>query len=62
MLWCLTSAAIVTALLALALLVVHPPRPRLPRIQPVRLLRGCAATVLLLVALTLGGLAILTSR
>ncbi len=56
--WCLMSAALFTALLALAALIMPMRRPRF-RPQPLRLsqvLRGCLALVCLLIALTLLGL------
>lgn len=60
MLWCLTGAALTTLLAALAALIVHPPRLHTPR--PGRLLRGCVATVLLVLALGLGGLALAVAQ
>lgn len=60
MLWCLTAAGIFCILLALASFTVHPLRMRLPRIG--MLLRGCLATVFLLAALGVVGLALWVGR
>lgn len=57
MTWCLTIPAILAALLALAALIA--PAPRIERPPPGRLLRGCAASILLLIAGGLAGLALL---
>jgi len=62
MLWCLLSIATITSLLGLATLNFHPSRIRLPRLRLGRLLRGCVATVLLLAALGMTGLALLLAR
>jgi hypothetical protein len=56
MLWCLTSAAIMFILLALAALTFHPLRMRLPQLGI--LLRGCLAILFLLVASGIVGLAL----
>ncbi|MFQ3632918.1 hypothetical protein [Roseiflexus sp.] len=55
MIWCLLMLATLTALLALAALMT----PRIKRPSPGRLVRGCAASVLLLIAGGLAGLAFL---
>lgn len=57
MVWCLTIPACLAAALALAALLAPPPRIALPR--PGRVVRGCAATALALIAVTLMGLAVL---
>ena len=58
MIWCLIVPAIVCVLLALLTLTVQP-RQMVPR-RPIRLLRGCAALFLLLLAGGLVGLAVLS--
>ncbi len=58
MIWCLLMLATLTALLALAALMT----PRIERPSPGRLVRGCAASVLLLIAGGLAGLAFLLQR
>lgn len=57
--WCLISMAACAAICGLAALVIRPSQVRLPRPRPTRLLRGCIATTFLLVALALGGAAVL---
>ncbi len=57
MAWCFWSGAIVLALLGLSALVLDQRRVRLPRLSPLRLLRGCFAALLLLIAALLGSLA-----
>jgi hypothetical protein len=57
--WCLIALAIVAAICALLALTVHPRRIPMPHPRPARLLRGCLATLFLLTALVLGGLAVL---
>ncbi len=57
MIWCLTIPAILTALLALVALLA--PAPRIKRPPPGKLLRGCAATMLLLIATLLAVLAMM---
>lgn len=57
MVWCLVVPAYVVAALALAVLFAPAPRVTLPR--PTVLVRGCAATVLALIAVMLMGLALL---
>lgn len=49
--WCLIGAALAALLLALAALTARPPQLR--QIQPGRVVRGCIASGLLLVALVL---------
>jgi hypothetical protein len=49
-------------LLALAAVTVHLPRPHRPHIRVGMLLRGCIATLCLLVAIGLAGLALLVAR
>jgi hypothetical protein len=62
MLWCLISASILVALLGLAALIVHPLRLRPSKLRLGLLFRGCLASMLLLVALGLGALALLAAR
>lgn len=62
MLWCLIGVAILLMLLALAAVTVHLPRPHRPHIRVGMLLRGCIATLCLLVAIGLAGLALLVAR
>jgi hypothetical protein len=58
MLWCFGSVALLFTLLALAALTARP--PSLPR--PMRLLRGCAAILCLLIALGVAALAFIVQR
>jgi|GEM_PF-5719068 len=58
--WCLISPAILLALLALATLLLRP-RRMLPR-RPIRLLRGCIALLLLLIAGSLISIALLNAQ
>ncbi len=55
--WCLWSGAIVLALLGVSALLLDPRRVRFPHLSPLRLLRGCLAVLLLLIAALLGSLA-----
>jgi hypothetical protein len=57
--WCLIALAIVAAICALLALTVHPTRIPMPHPRPARLFRGCLATMFLLIALVLVGLAVL---
>lgn len=59
--WCLIGWAIVLALLGIAALIVRPRHAR-PKVRPGLLLRGCAASVCLLAAIGLAGLALLVAR
>ena len=61
MLWCFGSAAVVTLLLGMAMLLVHP-LSLLARLRPGALLRGCLVMMCLLVALGLGILGVLLAR
>ncbi|MCS6883606.1 MAG: hypothetical protein RMK84_00920 [Oscillochloridaceae bacterium] len=54
---CFWSGAIVLALLGVSALTLDPRRVRLSRLSPLRLLRGCFAALLLLIAMLLGSLA-----
>lgn len=56
MLGCLIGLAVSSALLGLAALVVRIPRPRTRQIRPSRMMRGCIAIPLLLLALGSVGL------
>lgn len=58
MLWCLLGGATVCAGLGLAALTLDPRRIRPPRLSPRRVLRGCLAGSLLLVAGLLVALAV----
>lgn len=60
MAWLFVGMAAAVGLLGLAALVIHP--VRLLRAGPLVLLRGCAATMLLVVALGFLGLAALIAR
>ena len=51
MLWCFIGASVSCLILALAALLARP--PRISRIRPVRMARGCLATLFLLLALGL---------
>ncbi len=50
MIWCFLSGATVFALLGASALSFDPRRVRVPRLAPGRLLRGCLAASLLLIA------------
>jgi hypothetical protein len=60
--WCLLGLAILALLLALAVLIVRRPPIDPYHLRPGRLLRGCLAMLLLLIALGLGGLALLIAQ
>ncbi|MFN8570030.1 MAG: hypothetical protein U0Z44_21395 [Kouleothrix sp.] len=57
--WCLFGMAALAALTALAALLFRPSRMHMPRLRPSRLLRGCIVLTCLLMALTLGLIALL---
>lgn len=50
MVWCFVSGATVFALLGVSAITFDPRRVRRPRLAPLRLLRGCLAASLLLIA------------
>ncbi len=50
MVWCFLSGATVLTLLGASAITVDPRRVRMPRLAPGRLLRGCLAAILLLIA------------
>lgn len=58
--WCFGSVALLFGLLALTALTMR--LPRLPRPQPIRLLRGCVALACLLIAIGLTVLAFFVQR
>jgi hypothetical protein len=60
MIWCLTGAAAMCVLLALAALTAHPLRMRLPQLG--LLLRGCLAILFLLIGAGIVGLALWVGR
>ncbi len=60
MIWCLISPAVLCVILALAALMVQPRTIPLPRLRLTTLLRGCVASLFLLLALGLIGIALLT--
>lgn len=57
--WCLIGVAILAALVGIGVLTVRVPRPDLRQVRPGRAMRGCIATMALLTALGLIGLALL---
>lgn len=57
MIWCITTLAALALALAMAVLALPMRNLRLPRIRPAHLLRGCVATMFLVVAVSLGLLA-----
>lgn len=60
--WCLIGPAALLALLGLVVLTIRPRRPDLTQLQPGRLVRGCLALVLLLLALGLAALAFVVAQ
>lgn len=60
--WCLLGFAMAIALLGISALTVSPVRVRPPKIRLRLVVRGCAATLCLLIAVALLGLALLTGR
>ena len=60
--WCLIGPAALLALLALVVLTIRPRRPDLTQLQPGRLMRGCLALLLLVLALGLAALAFVVAR
>lgn len=58
MIWCLITPAVLCLILALAVLMVQP--RTIPRMRLTTLLRGCVASLFLLLALGLVGIALLT--
>jgi hypothetical protein len=59
MVWIFIGTGAVAALLGLSILTIRLPRPRLPRLHPQRIVRGCLALLCLAAALGCGGLALL---
>ena len=59
--WCLIGPAVLLALLGVLVLTIRPRRPDLANLRPGRLVRGCLALVLLLLALGLAGLALVVA-
>ena len=56
--WCLIGLAATAALLGLGMLIVRPAHLRPPRVRLGLFLRGCVATLCLLGAVALAGLAL----